>query len=344
MVQQIAKTTFLALAIAAARVQAQEFTNINLYSTASCPPDANDLDADSFQLGFVPSTDDKGQQYSSCMKATIGLNDWPKTDNGKYEAWVDTSNIAEGCSLNFYNLPGSEEESNDYACMSLYRKVQRDTTQCGDLDLTGTFGYAYCCGDICNTDILTWPDSKKRDVSAKRQKKPQPRAAKDVTSIKRAPIFTKRDDTSCTINLKSDPYTTYGPQIKMGGEDTCEKDTTTCGQVYTYTTGTELTNTVSHEDSTEIGWSEYVVFSNTFSNGWEHSETESTSYSVSKNIAPEPGHTGYPTFQPLLRCAEADLSGDCSREKLGISDGTICIQKFLEGNIPDGHWLMVTTD
>lgn len=178
------------------------------------------------------------------------------------------------------------------------------------VQLANNCPYSYCCGSLCNDDISTWPSTKKREVASSipTQEKRQPHAAKDITQIKRAPVFSKRQDSNCIINLKEDPYTTYGPQIQVGPEDTCELDTTTCGQTYTYTTGTEITNTESHEDSTEIGFSEYIVFSNTFSNGYEHSESQSTSFSVAKNIAPEPGHTAYPTFQPLYICKQDSYS------------------------------------
>lgn len=161
---------------------------------------------------------------------------------------------------------------------------------------------SYCCGTYCANPIDQWPEAKKRNVNSPkpeiRQAKPQ--AAKDVTKIKRSPIFQKRDD--CKVNLQEDPYTTYGEQIKMGDVDTCEKDQTTCGRSYTYTTGTEIMHGSTTEDSTEVGFSEYIVFTNTFSSGFEESTTETTEYSNTKNIAPEPGHTGYPTFQPLLIC------------------------------------------
>lgn len=142
MFDQISKTALLALAISVARVQAQDFTEVNVFSSSTCGSDPNDLEAQNFELSFVPETDDKGNQYSGCMSASIGLPDWPTTDNGKYDAWVDTSVLGSGCSILFYNLLGSQEEFNKWPCRSLYRKIQKDTTPCGDLDLTQDFGYA----------------------------------------------------------------------------------------------------------------------------------------------------------------------------------------------------------
>jgi hypothetical protein len=329
------KASLLSMALAAIRVQAQVPTDINLYSTESCDPDPNDLSVQSFQLGINTQEDSNGNEYTGCNSATIVPTGWPTTANGKYPVWVDTSAFGEGCSMLFYQLAGSQEEGETYACRNgLYRKVQKDKAFCADLELTQKFGYAYCCGSICNDDISNWPS--KRSVPAPK--------AKDVTKIKRSPILKKRQDDKCIINLKSEPYTTFGQQIQMGPEETCEKDQTTCGQTWTYTAGTEIVNTRSHEDSTEIGFSEYIVFVNTISDGYEISKGESEERSVSKQMAPEPGHSGYPTFTPLLFCAEADLSGDCSRENIGIGDGEICIQKYLPGDVPDGEWLMVTTD
>ncbi|RGP76898.1 hypothetical protein FLONG3_4981 [Fusarium longipes] len=330
----IAKASLITLALAVIQVQAQEFVDHDLYSVENCSPDPNDLDVQSFQLSVSPKQDENGDDYSGCMEATIVPTGWPTTANGKYPVWIDTSKFGAGCSMLFFNLPGSQEEGDIWPCRNgLYRQVQKDKTPCGDLELTQKFGYAYCCGPLCNKDVSTWP--------AKRSVAPQ---SKDVTKVKRAPIFNKRQNDKCIINLKSKPYTTFGQQVKVGPEETCEPEQTTCGQTWTYTAGTELVNTVSHEDSTEIGFSEYVVFVNTISDGYSISKGESESRSVSKMMAPEPGHSGYPTFTPLLYCAEADLSGDCSRENLGISDGEICVQKYLPGDIPDGNWQMVTTD
>lgn len=161
---------------------------------------------------------------------------------------------------------------------------------------------SYCCGDLCNQDVTSWPGAKKRDVGTK-SKAP---ALKDVTKIKRSPVFkAKRQqegNSNCIINLKEEPYTTFGEQIQMGPEEFCQPEQTTCGQAWTYTAGTELTNTETHEDSTEIGWSEYITFVNTFSDGYEISKSESESRSYTKTIGPEPGHAGYPTFTPLYWC------------------------------------------
>ncbi|KAM0231504.1 hypothetical protein ACHAP5_011035 [Fusarium lateritium] len=335
------KASLTVLALSAAKVQAQVFTNVDLYSTEGCDPDPNDLEIQSMQLGWSPQTDDKGQEFSGCNSASIVPTGWPSTGNGKYPVWVDTSEFGEGCSMLFYELPGSQEEGGIWPCRNgLYRRVQKNRTPCGDLTLTQNFGYAYCCGTLCNDDVSTWPS--KRDLGSH---SPAP-AIKDVTKIKRAPIFNKRQEPNdkCIINLKSEPYTTFGQQIQMGPEEFCEEDQTACGQIWEYTAGTEIINTESGSDTTEIGFAEYLVFSNTIQSGWEISKSESESRTNSKNMGPEPGHAGYPTFTPLYICAEADLSGDCSREALGLGDGKVCVQKYLHGDVPDGQWKMVTTD
>ncbi|CAF3457032.1 unnamed protein product [Fusarium graminearum] len=335
------KASLLALALAAVRVQAQEFTNMDLYSEETCNPDPNDLDVQSFQLGVNTQTDDKGNEYSGCNSATIVPQGWPTNANGKYPVWIDTAKFGEGCSMLFFNLPGSQEEGDIWPCRNgLYRKIQKDKTPCGDLELTQKFGYAYCCGSLCNDDVSTWPS--KRSLTERAPPAPK---AKDVAKLKRAPILKKRQgNDKCIINLKSELYTTFGRQIQVGPEETCEPDQTTCGQTWTYTAGNEITTSESHTDTTEIGFSEYLVFVNSFSDGYEISKSESEERSVSKSMAPEPGHAGYPTFTPLLYCAEADLSGDCSREDLGIGGGEVCVQKYLPGDVPDGTWQMVTTD
>ncbi|KAF4447187.1 hypothetical protein F53441_9234 [Fusarium austroafricanum] len=348
----MSQASFILLALSAARVQAQEFTNIDLYSAEGCNPDPNDLEIHSFQLGFHPEKDEKGNDYSGCMAATIDPTGWPSNKNGKYDVWVDTDGFGDGCSMLFFQLPGSQEEGQIWPCRNgLYRQVQKNKTPCGDLELTKKFGYAYCCGSICNKDVSQWPSKRSLDGGSPEPaieniiKPKRAPASKDITKVKRAPIFNKRQkNENCIINLKSEPFTTYGQQIRMGPEETCEPDQTTCGQQYTYTVGNEITNSQSGSDTTEIGFAEYLVFSNTIQKGWEISESKSTERSRSKNIGPEPGHSGYPTFTPLYICAEADLSGDCSREKLGLGDGVVCINKYTEGDIPDGDWKMVTTD
>lgn len=137
------KASLLAMALAAIRVQAQEFINADVYSAETCDPDPNDLDVQSFQLGFSPQKDDKGNDYSGCMEATIIPTGWPTTANGKYPVWIDTSKFGEKCSMLFFQLPGSLEEGSDWPCRNgLYRRVQKDKTPCGDLELTQKFGYA----------------------------------------------------------------------------------------------------------------------------------------------------------------------------------------------------------
>lgn len=129
------------VAALAARAHAQSTGEADIYSVNQCPPDANNLDAYNLELSWSTSSDDKGE-YSACQSASIDLPDWPTTDNGKYEVWVDTSSFGEGCSMLFYNLLDSNEQSNNWPCRSLYRQVQKSGTPCGDLELTKQFGYA----------------------------------------------------------------------------------------------------------------------------------------------------------------------------------------------------------
>jgi hypothetical protein len=137
------KCSLLALALAAIRVQGQEFKNIDLYSIENCDPDPNDLEVQSFQLGFSPKKDAKGNDYSGCIEASIVPTGWPTTENGKYPVWVDTTKFDKDCSMLFFNLPGSEEEGDIWPCKNgLYRRVQKNRTSCGDLELTQRFGYA----------------------------------------------------------------------------------------------------------------------------------------------------------------------------------------------------------
>jgi hypothetical protein len=139
----IAKASLLTMALVAVRVQAQEFINHDLYSVETCDPDPNDLEVQSFQLGVSPEKDGDGNDYSGCMEATIVPKGWPTTANGKYPVWIDTSKFGDRCSMLFFNLPGSQEEGDVWPCRNgLYRKVQKDKTPCGDLELTQKFGYA----------------------------------------------------------------------------------------------------------------------------------------------------------------------------------------------------------
>ncbi|KAK9781000.1 putative Ig-like domain-containing protein [Seiridium cardinale] len=345
------ETTMLALAISALHVQAQFNGKGHLYSVKSCPPKANNLNAQSLDLSWSAKKKDGGKilpawlrtikeagSYTECNEATINLPDWPTTEDGKFPAWFDTSSLGDGCSMLFYNLLDSNEETDRWSCGSLYRQAQKDSTECADLDLTGKFGYAYCCGKFCNHPIETWPGIKQRDNGdEENHEKREP--ARDVTAVKRSPILQERKD--CKIKKTGDVFTTYGDQRKMGPGDTCEKDQTTCGQDYTYTVGREVSSSVNFEGSVTVGVDEFVVATTTLSAGWEKTTTQQKSFSTTKHIAPEPGHTGYPTFQPLYICSKVTVQGNCGDS---IKDGLLCVPKFLPNNIPDGHWSIVTTD
>lgn len=137
-----ARSALLAVAALAARAHAQSSGASDIYSVNQCPPDSNNLEAYNLQLDWSTSSDGKGSEFSGCYSTSIDLPDWPTTDNGKYEVWVDTSSFGEGCSMLFYNLLDSNEESNNWPCRSLYRQVQKSGTPCGDLDLTKEFGFA----------------------------------------------------------------------------------------------------------------------------------------------------------------------------------------------------------
>ena len=86
-----------------------------------------------------------------------------------------------------------------------------------------------------------------------------------------------------------DVFTTYGPQVKIGPTYVCEKDQTTCGEVYTYTTGTEITSSTSVSVGVTVGVDEFVVATTTLEAGFEHSETSSESFSRSRNSNYTPG-------------------------------------------------------
>ncbi|CAJ2502552.1 Uu.00g099460.m01.CDS01 [Anthostomella pinea] len=353
----IAETVLLAVALSAAGLRAQKLSVVDIYSASNCDPDPNDLKTQSAELSFTPNRDGNGNTYTACELEYIGLGTWPTNDDGKYQVWVDTSGFGEGCSMLFYNLLGSDEEFNEWPCRQLYRQIQADKTGCGDLDLTQQFGYA-----ICNDDISSWPQPAKRAIdditqdkrhipssstTTKEKRDTLAAPVKDVIEVKRAPVYPKRDDKKCTLILDGKPFTTYGDQQQIGPNDKCELAQTTCGQDYTYTVSTEVADSASNSDSTTAGFEWYVTFSNTLESGYEHSETNSKSFSVTHHLAPEPGHEGYPTFQPLFSCAKAHLKGDCSDVNLSISGDTICVNKMISNggtNEPDGDFLEVTID
>lgn len=368
MINSVTKAALMAMAMSAARVQAQDFSDITAWSVAACPPDPNDPEALSLELAFSPQEDENGNKFSGCMKAEIGQPDWPRDEAGKYTVWVDAADIEPGCSLLFYKLPGSEvTDPNQTACDSgLKRIVSADSSTCGKYALEDSFGYAYCCGALCTQDIRDWPAAKKRSVPEETTKRAAAAPAKDVTKVKSRNVFEKRvGNPNCKIEVKGDTYTKYGRAKKMGEEFTCEPSQTTCGQSFTYTSSHEISTSTSIDVGAEMGWSEFVVAVMTFNVGIEFSDSESESTSVSTNIAPEPGSSGYPTFTPLYICkfivtnllffalvanllfvaggADVDMGGDCSREALNLGDGDVCVPKYTDNNRVDGKWEVVIT-
>lgn len=125
------------------QVSAQEFQDIEIYSTSDCGANPNDPDSLSTLLSFQPRHGQSGAASTNCMESFIDLPTWPTVDQGKYKIYVDSSNIDDKCALLFYHLDDEREElKGDAVCRSLYRKVSPSKTPCGDLILTQHFGYA----------------------------------------------------------------------------------------------------------------------------------------------------------------------------------------------------------
>lgn len=174
----------------------------------------------------------------------------------------------------------------------------------------------------------------------------------------------KRD--KCKFIKDEDTYTTYGPQIKITDELPCAPEQTTCGEDFSWTTGTEITDSVNVQVTVSAEF--FEVVSVELSAGYEHSETQQKSFTATKHLGVEQGHVGYITFRPLYVCkdylkhealvgliqnistnycetgAKGHTEGDCSNEKINSLQSRWCVPKMLPDNRPDGSWEVVIID
>ncbi|KAI0532630.1 hypothetical protein GGR58DRAFT_522642 [Xylaria digitata] len=339
-----------------APVYAQDaIAEIDLWSTSDCGGDPNDLSVLSITLDSYHRNGDLNNPSSGCTSSWINLDGWPTLDNGKYAAWVDSSGIEDGCVLWFYHLFGSNEQLNDdSACLYPYRKIDPATASCASLELTKRFGYGYCCGGACTQDVSSWKRTNNLLSGSSLTSKPRDQAhngptarnasPRDVVEVKRAPLLERvygRDD-SCKFVLDEKSYTTYGKAEQISEEVPCPIDQTTCGKTYTYSKGYEVTNGFNVEVSVSAEF--FGVVSTSVSSGYEHSETNSESFSSTTMIAPQNGHSGYIIFIPLYVCGKGHAEGNCDSSDTSAigDDGTVCVLKLLEGNQIDGIWDVVT--
>ncbi|CAJ2507913.1 Uu.00g090990.m01.CDS01 [Anthostomella pinea] len=79
---------------------------------------------------------------------------------------------------------------------------------------------------------------------------------------------------------------------------------------------------------------------------YDHSATNTSSFSSTKSLAPQNGHSGYVIFIPLYACGKGHTEGSCDDSDAGVigDDGVACVTKMLPGNEPDGIWDVVTVD
>ncbi|KAI0150587.1 hypothetical protein GGR57DRAFT_504245 [Xylariaceae sp. FL1272] len=214
----------------------------------------------------------------------------PTVEGGKtYTGCMDTSIGLPDWPKNGDN--GKYPEHNDDIYHQTYRQVQKYATPCADLT-------------YLQPEYLQLAFQEKRDNTGATIKKGQSvsKPVRDVTEVQHAPIVPDRRDDECKMVVEEKPYTTFGEQLQIG--PVSDKWRQTRRHVVR---------------PTQVGFSEYVSFAQTFESGYSETKEKSNEFSVSKALAPEPGHAGYPTFTPLW-----------------IWDSSV-------QNQPDGSWLMVTT-
>ncbi|KAI1120390.1 hypothetical protein F5Y10DRAFT_289819 [Nemania abortiva] len=339
-------STLIAGVFLLAPVYAQDaIAEVDLWSTSECGGDPNDLSVLSITLDSYHRNGDPNNPSSGCTSSWIDLDGWPTLDNGRYTAWVDSSNIDDGCVMWFYHLYGSDEQVNDEsACLYPYRKVDPATASCASLELTKRFGYGYCCDGACSQDISSWKRADNPLSRSPQAATPTDLRRRDVAEVKRAPLLERvyERDGTCKFVLDEKSYTTYGKAQQISEVVPCPIDQTTCGKTYTYTKGYEVTDGWNVEVSVSAEF--FGVVSTSVSSGYEHSETESESFSTTTMIAPQNGHSGYIIFIPLYACGKGHTEGQCDSSDTSAigDDGTVCVLKLLEGNQIDGIWDVVT--
>lgn len=123
-----------------AGVRAQEFKDLNIWSGPSCGDDPNDLETLTHQLSFSPDLGGKFKdaQWSACYGSQMDLSGWEKTDEGKYQVYVDTSDLDGNCWLNFY----STHPDSGFACQNKYKSFPKSKNTCPLVALSQGFGYA----------------------------------------------------------------------------------------------------------------------------------------------------------------------------------------------------------
>lgn len=121
-------------------VGAQQFKDVNLFSSPGCGDDLHDLDVLTHELSFSPKVGGqyKDAQWSDCYQSTMKEGGWPHTDEGKYAMYVDTSDLAGDCFLHFYAThPGT-----GFACQNKVKSLSKTKNTCPMVPLGEGFGYA----------------------------------------------------------------------------------------------------------------------------------------------------------------------------------------------------------
>ncbi|KAK8135544.1 hypothetical protein PG984_003484 [Apiospora sp. TS-2023a] len=228
-----------------------------------------------------------------------------------------------------------------------------------------------CCGteDACDdTDVIYDGQTRRREALAS-----VPRVA-DMAEIKRAPLlsraFDKRNITntnttttnnnssssssssihtsnksagSCKFVKDSGTEVVFGRQKKMSEILPCRIGSGSCGLDYSYTVGTEITDSVNVQVTVGVEFFEMVT--SEISVGYDHSSSRQQSFTATTHLGPSPGHYGYVTFRPKYVCARGHTEGDCSHETLEPLKGRKwCLPKTLPDGRFDGNWDVVEVD
>ncbi|KAK7910687.1 hypothetical protein PG985_013168 [Apiospora marii] len=185
-----------------------------------------------------------------------------------------------------------------------------------------------------------------------------------MAAIKRAPLLSRafNSTTTTTTNNSTSPVHTsnkslgsckfvkdagseivFGRQMRMSEVLPCPVGQTTCGVDYSYTVGTEITDSVNVQVTVGVEFFEMVT--DEVSAGYEHSKTRQQSFTSTTHLGATPGHQGYVTWRPKYICAKGHTEGDCSHEKIERLQGrNWCIPKTLPNGHFDGNWEVVEMD
>jgi hypothetical protein len=114
---------------------------LKTFSVFSGPDCGGDRSEGSVNLIVFPGRQGDDQDFiTHCADERIGLPGWPTT-NGKYDIYVNSAPIDDGCQLIFFTPPPEDDDVSNATCFQFYRAINSNSG-CARLQIQSHFGYA----------------------------------------------------------------------------------------------------------------------------------------------------------------------------------------------------------